>query len=38
LAERLAEKLFMAGFENVYYLPDGWGNWNKFRMPVEIEK
>ncbi|MHC4104375.1 MAG: rhodanese-like domain-containing protein [Planctomycetota bacterium] len=35
LAKKLALKLMMAGFENVYYLPDGWGNWNKFRMPVE---
>jgi rhodanese-related sulfurtransferase len=35
LAKKLAAKLMMAGFENVYYLPDGWGNWNKFRMPVE---
>jgi rhodanese-related sulfurtransferase len=38
LAERLAEKLILAGFENVYYLPDGWGNWNKFRMPVEMKE
>lgn len=36
LAKDLALKLMMAGFENVYHLPDGWGNWNKFRMPVEI--
>jgi rhodanese-related sulfurtransferase len=35
LAKKLAEKLIMAGFENVYYLPDGWGNWNKNRMPVK---
>ena len=35
LAKNLAVKLVMAGFENVYYLPDGWGNWNKYRMPVE---
>jgi rhodanese-related sulfurtransferase len=35
LAKKLALKLMMAGFENVYYLPDGLGNWNKFRMPVE---
>jgi rhodanese-related sulfurtransferase len=38
LAKKLALKLMMAGFENVYYLPDGWGNWNKFRMPVEIDE
>ncbi|UCH22596.1 MAG: rhodanese-like domain-containing protein [Deltaproteobacteria bacterium] len=37
LAKELAQKLIMAGFENVYYLPDGWGNWNKNRMPVETE-
>ncbi len=36
LEKKLALKLMMAGFENVYYLPDGWGNWNKFRMPIEI--
>lgn len=36
LAKKLALKLMMAGFENVYHLPDGWGNWNKFRMPIEI--
>ena len=35
LAKDLGLKLVMAGFENVYYLPDGWGNWNKFRMQVE---
>lgn len=34
-AKKLAEKLILAGFQNVYYLPDGWGNWNKNRMPVE---
>jgi rhodanese-related sulfurtransferase len=38
LAKKMALKLMMAGFENVYYLPDGWGNWNKFRMPVEIDE
>ena len=35
LASNLAQLLMMAGFENVYHLPDGWGNWNKHRMPVE---
>ena len=35
LASDLAQMLLMAGFENVYYLPDGWGNWNRERMPVE---
>ena len=38
LAKKLAAKLMMAGFENVYHLPDGWGNWNKFRMPIEGEE
>jgi rhodanese-related sulfurtransferase len=38
LAKKLAAKLMMAGFENVYHLPDGWGNWNKFRMPIEIDE
>jgi rhodanese-related sulfurtransferase len=38
LAKKLALKLMLAGFENVYCLPDGWGNWNKFRMPVEIDE
>jgi rhodanese-related sulfurtransferase len=35
LAKNLAQMLMMAGFEDVYYLPDGWGNWNRHRMPVE---
>ena len=35
LASELAQMLLMAGYEKVYYLPDGWGNWNRQRMPVE---
>jgi rhodanese-related sulfurtransferase len=35
LAQRLAQKLYLAGFENVYYLPDGWKRWQDYKMPTE---
>ena len=38
LANELALKLMMAGFVNVFHLPDGWGNWKKFRLPVETSE
>ncbi len=38
LALRLAQKLYLAGFENVYYLPDGWQRWQDHDMPTETSK
>jgi rhodanese-related sulfurtransferase len=35
LALRLAQELHRAGFENVYYLPDGWKKWQDYNMPTE---
>ena len=35
LALRLAQELHRAGFENVYYLPDGWKKWQDHNMPTE---
>ena len=35
LSKSLAEKLILAGYENVYLLIDGWGQWKKLGMPVE---
>ena len=35
LALRLAQELYRAGFENVYYLPDGWKKWQDYKMPTE---
>jgi rhodanese-related sulfurtransferase len=37
LAENLAEKLFFAGYENVYCLKDGWNQWNEKLQPVESQ-
>ena len=38
LSKNLAEKLSLAGYENVYLLVDGWGQWKKLRLPVEREE
>lgn len=35
LARELAEKLTWLGFEHVYYLVDGWGQWQARRLTVE---
>ena len=35
LAKELAEKLTWLGFEEVYYLVDGWGVWLEHHMPVD---
>jgi rhodanese-related sulfurtransferase len=35
LAQRLAQELHQAGFDNVYYLPDGWKKWQEYKMPTE---
>lgn len=34
LSRELAEKLTWLGFENVYYLKDGWGLWKEHRLPM----
>ncbi len=35
LSKQLAEKLTWLGFEQVYYVVDGWGQWNEQHLPVE---
>ena len=35
LSHELAERLVWLGFENVYYLIDGWGQWKAHGLPVE---
>jgi rhodanese-related sulfurtransferase len=35
LSERLAEKLSFAGFEKVFHLKNGWGEWKARGLPVE---
>jgi rhodanese-related sulfurtransferase len=35
LSRQLAEKLTWLGFEHVYYLIDGWGQWKKRGLPAE---
>ena len=35
LSKDLAEKLTLAGYENVHILVDGWGQWNRLELPVE---
>ena len=35
LSKNLAGKLKLLGFEKVYQLPDGWGKWRAYRMPIE---
>lgn len=37
LAENLAEKLYSTGFENIFYIQNGWSVW-KANMPGEIKK
>jgi 3-mercaptopyruvate sulfurtransferase SseA len=34
LSQELAEKLTWLGFENVYYLKDGWGLWKERKLPI----
>lgn len=38
LSKSLAEKLSLAGYEKVYLLVDGWGQWKKLKLPVEREE
>jgi rhodanese-related sulfurtransferase len=35
LATELAELLYLNGFENVYYLKNGWTQWRENGLPVE---
>lgn len=35
LGQELAQVLTEAGFENVFYLVDGWGQWTARQMPTE---
>jgi len=35
LGQELARVLTEAGFENVFYLVDGWGQWTARQMPIE---
>lgn len=35
LSKELAEKLSWLGYEQVYYLVDGWGRWCEHHLPVE---
>jgi rhodanese-related sulfurtransferase len=37
LSQELSEKLVLAGFEPVYHLKDGWGQWKARRLPYEKE-
>ncbi len=37
LAKQLAQILADAGFEKVYYLVDGWGQWTAHNLPTEKE-
>lgn len=34
LSQNLAEKLILAGFDKVYHLRDGWGEWNRNDLPT----
>jgi rhodanese-related sulfurtransferase len=34
LSAELAEKLTWLGYEHVFYLKDGWGQWKRLRLPV----
>ena len=38
LSKRLAETLSDAGFERVFYLVDGWGQWTARNLPTEKGK
>jgi rhodanese-related sulfurtransferase len=38
LSKELAEKLTWLGFEQVYYMVDGWGQWNAHEMPVDKDR
>lgn len=36
LSHELAERLTWLGYERVYYLLDGWGQWRKHGLPVDL--
>jgi rhodanese-related sulfurtransferase len=35
LSKNLAEKLSLAGFENVFHLKNGWGQWKERGLPID---
>jgi rhodanese-related sulfurtransferase len=35
LSKSLAEKLSLAGFENVFHLKNGWGQWKERGLPID---
>jgi len=35
LSKSLADKLSLAGFENVFHLKDGWGQWKERGLPID---
>ena len=37
LSQKLAEKLILSGFDNVYHLKDGWGEWKRNDLPIGQE-
>jgi rhodanese-related sulfurtransferase len=37
LSQRLAEKLILSGFDTVYHLKDGWGEWKRNGLPTGQE-
>ncbi|MGD8970034.1 MAG: rhodanese-like domain-containing protein [Desulfobacterales bacterium] len=36
LSKSLAEKLSLAGFENIFHLKNGWGQWKERGLPIAI--
>ena len=37
LSQKLAEKLILSGFDNVFHLEDGWGEWTRNDLPIGKE-
>ena len=37
LSQKLAEKLILSGFDKVYHLKDGWGEWKRNDLPIGQE-
>ena len=38
LSLNLAEKLILAGFDKVYHLRDGWGEWRRNGLPADLRE
>ena len=36
-SQKLAEQLILSGFDNVYHLNDGWGEWKRNDLPIGQE-